>query len=579
MSGISWNALAGPQGKRLQDLLWQLDDALHGAPPMTVSGTPHPMAGAAAAGTADFSASAHSSPSLSPFGSHGPLMPPFRALSDPSPAVQELLQLPQRPAAALPAPSTPSSSSPPSSISAPASHGHDTADPHHVHSTAGSPASNPDPRPVTPGVVTMGLDRAAAAAAAENETLGSTLSPGGPAFTLRQFRPHAGQSPTAGAAPSGSTGGSYPPHGGVLGAGLTDPPVAYPSAGRPGGGGGQAGAAMATIDVDVLDGEVEHARVLAERRRASGAAADGGGGAATAGPAGAMRGTAAGGSAGAGGLGSVGSIPTNVVSTLMGILTAAMKMAAVSGIAFIVNAPLATVLPRRAARAPQPTSSSSSLRKHQQGTNAGSAGSAGTASADSEAPPQLIPRPARPLLVGVRAALVQRVVGYMLDIALQCTPRGGQVCVSARQDGTGVQLVLLHTGRMDLQRLHVRSRGLSAPAAPPPHATTASMAPAGVAAVAGAGTGAIARPHRAVAHAPSAGVQGRYPSTGSVPGPGVLCVEMAQELAQQAGGHLTVSYPCQMVNARSGSLDLGTSVEIWLPGPGAGAAAVGAGAS
>ncbi len=44
------------------------------------------------------------------------------------------------------------------------------------------------------------------------------------------------------------------------------------------------------------------------------------------------------------------------------------------------------------------------------------------------------------LRVSVHPALVQRIVGYVVDIALQCTPPGGQVCVTARHDGGGVEV-------------------------------------------------------------------------------------------------------------------------------------------
>eukprot|EP00198_Chlamydomonas_reinhardtii_P007713 XP_001697050.1 predicted protein [Chlamydomonas reinhardtii] len=162
----------------------------------------------------------------------------------------------------------------------------------------------------------------------------------------------------------------------------------------------------------------------------------------------------------------------------------------------------------------------------------------------------------------------------MLDICLQSTPRGGQLCVSARQDGAGVQLLLLHSGRMDLQRLHMRSRSLMAATTAPAAAASPSAA-AAVPVMAGASAAARGGGGHAVAGRGS-GSQHAHPSGstaagagGAQAGSGVLSVELAQELAQQAGGHLTVSYPCNMVNAGTGSLDLGTSVEIWLPGPGA----------
>ncbi|KAG2453587.1 hypothetical protein HYH02_001805 [Chlamydomonas schloesseri] len=527
------------QGRRLQDLVWQLEEALHG---------PSPQAAAAAAAAAGMPVATAAGGAALPSGASvvtggvalgpgagvtgiaaglgaglgsGPASPfrsPVALPLDQSPAVQELLQLPPPRPVALPPRAAPDE---------PAAPAVDTATPQGLAS----------PPPVHPGRVTY----------AEPATPSSTLepsssAPGSAPFTIRQ--------PAARPAPAGP------------------------------------GAAMATIDVET------------DSSSSDAACAAGGAGAESSAPgsprAGALPSALAVERAGAGG-GAVGAagpfswasgpaVSTNLVAALAGVLTAACRLAAVSGIGFIVNSPLSAVLPRRStgkARAPGAGSAADAAALGAAGDRAprvvrpSSASSSLGADLDSVVEgPRLIPRPARPLLVGVRAALVAKIVGYMLDICLQSTPRGGQLCVSARQDGAGVQLVLLHTGRMDLQRLHMRSRSLMAATTSPAAAAAASAVP--VMATAAAAASRAASSHAAVAGRGSGPPQQQPPSvgapagaSGAQAGSGVLSVELAQELAQQAGGHLTVSYPCNMVNASSGSLDLGTSVEIWLPGPGA----------
>ncbi|KAG2439228.1 hypothetical protein HXX76_004590 [Chlamydomonas incerta] len=528
------------QGRRLQDLVWQLEEALHG---------PSPQAAAAAAAAAGMPV-ATGGPALSAgslaggvalgrgvgapgvaaglgSGLASPFRSPVALPLDQSPAVQELLQLPPPRPVALPPRAAPDE------LAAPAV---DIA----------APQALASPPPVHPGRVTY----------AEPATPSSTLEPSSSApglapFTIRQ-------------------------------------PAAARAAVRPGAPPAGPGAAMATIDVETDSG-------TSSTTSPDGACGASGAGRTDSSSPGSPRAGAlvaierSGGGSGAGGPSASGpfswaqgsGVSTNLVAALAGVLTAACRLAAVSGIGFIVNSPLSAVLPRRSTGKPRPGSGSGSAAD---GAALGAAGdrapraqrpssSAAAAAADLDSVvegPRLIPRPARPLLVGVRAALVAKIVGYMLDICLQSTPRGGQLCVSARQDGAGVQLLLLHTGRMDLQRLHMRSRSLMAATTAPAAAAAAAAVPV-MAAAAARGGG-----HAAVAAAGSGRGSAAQPSVtttagagGAQAGSGVLSVELAQELAQQAGGHLTVSYPCNMVNAGSGSLDLGTSVEIWLPGPGA----------
>ncbi|PNH04802.1 hypothetical protein TSOC_008939, partial [Tetrabaena socialis] len=564
------------QGKRLQDLMWQLEDALH-----------RPQA------HGEDGADMFSALALGGAGSHAPAaaLGPFRAPSslprDPNPAVQELLQLPQPRPGALAPPAAAAASRAgeagggPSTMAAAEALPPPAADGSMATVGPGFPAApGAGPGPVLPGQVTF-VERGAAA-----ESSPSVSAEGGSGgvypFTMGYMAGGVAFAAPATGKPSAAAAGGAP-RGRAYAGGVHQPPPV---------------SAMATIDVEADCG-----------------GADGGGGAHKAGAAAQLtewRGmphTAARRADGEwgwepppqspqpqqpqGGGPVLPALvnPTNVVAALAGILMAACKLAAVSGIGFIASSPLSAVLPRkgggvaRPARPAAPAAAAAGAAAAAEGT---ALQSGPGAEASPEAGPRLIPRPARPLMVGVPAALLQKIVGHMLDIALQCTPRGGQVCVSARRDGSGVAVVLMHTGRMDLRRLHVRTQAMAAAAAAsrsqPPLATSqpahAARAPAAVSLAAGGrrgggspweaaqrrsgGGAAVATVPRLAAVVAGGGGQA---GGGAAAGSGVFSVELAQELAQQAGGHLTVSYPCNMVNALSGSLDVGTSVAIWLPGP------------
>ncbi|GLC37758.1 hypothetical protein PLESTB_001473800 [Pleodorina starrii] len=562
------------QGKRLQDLMWQLEDALHGPSAAASASLPPPPGGPGPAGSG---VAQQQPPSMSvamPGLAAGAAValpaPPFRSPSalprDPSPAVQELLSLPPpRPAALPPAASQQQQQPPTFGADASASSAStDDASAEGLAAAGPRPGTTQGPPPVSPGRVTF-VDRSADAATANSGGGGGAVTD---AFTIRQ-------PPVQPSSPVSVSGRGGP--GSVAQPGiLVRPPGSHHHQHREQHH--QQGASTATIDVEMephCDSRGKPSLALAERPR-GGAPHPGGGAAAWGwGPA-HVNGSAAGGQLTA-------AVSTNLASAMAGVLTAAYRLAAVSGIGFIVNSPLSAVLPRRlaggaAAGKPRPPAPAGDAARQEELAAAACDVDAAASSSSAGAGPRLIPRPARPLLVGVHGALVQKVVGYMLDIALQCTPRGGQVCVSARQDGAGVQVQLLHSGRMDLQRLHVRSRSLahhhttattaSAATTPSQHVAAAAAA-AAYPAVAGGSRGGEAGAATALATRPAASGGGGGGGGGAQAGSGVLSVEIAQELAQQAGGHLTVSYPFNMVNAQSGTLDVGTSVEIWLPGPGA----------
>lgn len=210
-----------------------------------------------------------------------------------------------------------------------------------------------------------------------------------------------------------------------------------------------------------------------------------------------------------------------------------------------------------------------------------------SSSSSSSIADALLPRPIRPLLVGLAASTCRRVLGYVLDVALQCTPRGGQLCVIARESSGGVELSLLHTGQAQAARVHTTSKALS-PAIhnsssssssstqqqPSASASTSRAAgPAAAAAAVDVGTagqrssGSSRRSRRVVQELSSSG-SGRSSSSS------LVSLDFAGQVLQEIGGRLAVVYPIQFINAVSGNLEVGSSIEVWLPAPAQGAAAV-----
>ncbi|GFR43764.1 hypothetical protein Agub_g4876 [Astrephomene gubernaculifera] len=553
------------QGKRLQDLLWQLEDALHGPPTHGSAAMPASMPLPASGA---LPAAGVRSP-LPP----APPAPPFSAPSarpcDPSPAVQELLQLPQ--------PQTPTAATAAALASA-SPHAEPAAHPDAGHTVATSATEAADRGPLVMAAA-PNEDSDAAAQSHGSSAVPEPVLPGRVTFVDRS-------SPASG---TDAYPLRQPPAQGA------SQPVVLSQGCRPYTPLPPAPASTTTIDVEMDE------RGSSTRSTAAPAAWD------WSSPQHQQQQqqqaphhhyhyrqqqhSPAGAAAGPGGpLGSA--LSTNLVAALQGVLTAACKLAAVSGIGFSVNPPLMAIMPRRSSVG----SASSKQPRPQAATDAGVATPAqlsmqlpedhASAEHAGPAPGQgLIPRPVRPLLVGVRGVLLQRVVGYVVDIALQCTPRGGQVCVSARPEGAGVQVQVQHSGRMEPRRLQGRAghrNGAAAPAGATTHVSLAAAAGtttavAGASAAAAGGVtktrdGLLGHGSSSVVAAPGGGVGrvgGRGSGGGLQVGSGALSVEMAQELARQAGGRLTVLFPTNLVNAASGGVDVGTSVEIWLPGPSA----------
>ncbi|KAF6259577.1 hypothetical protein COO60DRAFT_1700755 [Scenedesmus sp. NREL 46B-D3] len=238
----------------------------------------------------------------------------------------------------------------------------------------------------------------------------------------------------------------------------------------------------------------------------------------------------------------------NLIDTICHLLTAAANLAMVEGKHFIVSPPLLLDQPLS-----PPASSSSS----------------------SSAAPALLPRPIRPLLVGLAAGTCRRVLGYVLDVALQCTPRGGQLCVTARESSGGVEVSLLHTGQVQASRVHTTSKALS----PAIHNSSSALlqqqlrttttisssssssskhstitAAVGGASSAQRSSGSSRRSRRAVQELSSSGISRSSSSS-------LVSLDFAGQVLQEIGGRLAVVYPIQFINAVSGNLEVGSSIQ------------------
>ena len=260
-------------------------------------------------------------------------------------------------------------------------------------------------------------------------------------------------------------------------------------------------------------------------------------------------------------------VTTNIVQALVNVLTAAARLAQATGVHFIAMHPLSTASSAHVSKqqrdgragsiAHVAASSSSSTHMFGGGDGGGSGGMAA-----------LKPRPVRPLKVAVAPYVVQRIAAYVIDLALQCTPKGGLVTVAAAQAEGHVQLVVQHTGRMVVDRLHPASRALQAtqptalPSIPP-----ATPAPSATPQQGSTALGAVqAGPGGPVPLASGAGAAASAAHTlGAAPGSRLLSFAMAEELVVAAGGSIACHYPVNVLNALSGWVESATSVQIQLP--------------
>jgi hypothetical protein len=128
------------------------------------------------------------------------------------------------------------------------------------------------------------------------------------------------------------------------------------------------------------------------------------------------------------------------------------------------------------------------------------------------------------------------------------------------------QVLVLHTGRMVPERLHSASRILAdALQRPSFQNARLSSAASGGGRPGGGPLGGAAAPGLeavAVQERPLAAAQQSEASGRAV----LVSLELAEQLVQQAGGHMQITYPYNMMNAETGMLDVSTAVELWLPG-------------
>jgi hypothetical protein len=234
----------------------------------------------------------------------------------------------------------------------------------------------------------------------------------------------------------------------------------------------------------------------------------------------------------------------NVVDVLSHLLSAAAGLAQLQGVNLIINDPL-SLDPPHSSTTSSSTSSSTAL--------------------------VLLPRPVRPLLAGVAGNVCRRVLGYCVDVALQCTPHGGQLCVTARASSGGVEVSLMHTGQAQPSRLHTSTASLDAAAL-----GTTIDAPA--LAAAGGPAGSLVRRRKrkldAAAAADSSsssrwstGLRELSSRSGLRGGSSLITLDFARQVLQSIGGRLSLTYPCHFINAMTGQLEVGSNIEVWLPPP------------
>jgi hypothetical protein len=139
-------------------------------------------------------------------------------------------------------------------------------------------------------------------------------------------------------------------------------------------------------------------------------------------------------------------------------------------------------------------------------------------------------------------------VPQVVDVALQCTPRGGQLCVTAAQRSGSVEISVLHTGHTQPERLHAATRAL---------AGSRPMA------AAAAAVGVAAEPMQNGAAASLSSARALRGSSGAA----LVSLEFAGAALSALGGRLSIVQSCQLMNALTGELELGSSISMWLPQP------------
>jgi hypothetical protein len=118
-------------------------------------------------------------------------------------------------------------------------------------------------------------------------------------------------------------------------------------------------------------------------------------------------------------------------------------------------------------------------------------------------------------------------------------------------------VLVLHTGRMVPERLHSASRILADALQRPSFQSKRPSSRGGPIDTPGPGLQAVAVQERPLAAAQQSEASGRAV---------LVSLDLAEQLVQQAAGHMHITYPFNMVNAETGQLDVSTAVELWLPG-------------
>lgn len=278
----------------------------------------------------------------------------------------------------------------------------------------------------------------------------------------------------------------------------------------------------------------------------------------------------------------------NLIDALSHLLTAAARLAQMQGVNFIVNHPLQLDSPHPTATTTTVSSSDSSSDSDSVCVTgpfspwaSADSSTQSVASSSTDAALTLLPRPLRPLLVGLAAGSCRRILGYVLDVALQCTPRGGQLCVTARQCSGGVEVNVLHTGHAQSSRLHTTSRTLNPKQSTQPH-SEASFSSSSTSQRRRMSSSVSSRRSRsargdfvtAVPVQSDAAVSKRMSISQGLAADGglqgsssLVSLDFAGQLLKTVGGRLAVVYPCHFMNAITGQLEVGSSIEMWLPPP------------
>jgi hypothetical protein len=116
-----------------------------------------------------------------------------------------------------------------------------------------------------------------------------------------------------------------------------------------------------------------------------------------------------------------------VVEELRGLLTAALKLAGLGGVHMIVQPPLSVeaMSPRSPTDSAIAAENKAIADPHERGrgSKVDTHSKVGQRAAEAHQPGELRPRPTRPLRADLPSVVLRRIMSYLIDIALQCTPQ------------------------------------------------------------------------------------------------------------------------------------------------------------